>query len=78
MRIFEPILGEKASSLREHVAYNLVQSSTDVLIVPSVRRPYTHNPGGDTNSGRIDEVRGQASDVFGLQDPAAGKQQRQE
>ena len=56
MRIFEPILGEKASSLRKFVFYN---NYLYLLIVAcSFRRSHTDYPNCDTYCGRFDEVRG--------------------
>jgi hypothetical protein len=62
MRIFEPILGEKAGSLRECV---------DEKANDSRWRAYTDNPDCYAHYWRIDEVCRQDSHLPGLQDAAA-------
>ena len=61
MRIFEPILGEKANSLRKYrYSRNCI---TEYSSDSSVWRSYTDHPDRNANRRRSDEVRGQDCDV---------------
>ena len=71
MRIFEPILGDKASSLRESdvISYYILSE-----ISGSLRRSYTDNPDSDANGWWTDEVRRQDGDLSRLQNASQAEQ----
>lgn len=68
MRIFEPILGDKSQSLRECPPLCFVcVPKAHMFWVYSFWRPHSYHPDRDADcQPRIDEVRGQAGDVYGL------------
>lgn len=67
MRIFEPILGEKANSLRKSKKKKTVNIMGLILSWwISSRWPYKNNPDCHTYHWRVNEICGQNSDVYGL------------
>ena len=67
MRIFEPILGEKAGSLRESSRPN----RTMAKLMDSGGRAYTDDPDCDSDDRRIDEVCGKDGHLPRVQDASA-------
>lgn len=71
LRIFEPILGEKASSLCMWLIFPSFYTPNDTF---SIGRPYTDNPNCYANRWRSHEIRCQDSHLPWMQNAAEGKQ----
>lgn len=76
MRIFEPILGDKASSLRTSL-FSLPRLDGSCGFTFSLWRPYANYSDRHANCWRVDEVRGQDGDMSGMQDAIERKEQRE-
>jgi hypothetical protein len=71
MRIFEPILGEKAGGLRESL---YLKAPWDADAIISGGRTHAYHSNCDTDHRRTDEIRRQDRHMYGMQNSAERSQ----